>query len=435
MNIYAQLEKNTGKKEINNVYIGKDDYLIEKYSERDFDDELQKMNVKNLALFLDACSEELGKSNVTCMFVPSKIDVLRNKLSVLEEDYLKALLTDEASKDTSSEETENQNKKAEGHQKKKKQTPWIVLGCVAAVVVVIAIGAIAYVRYQNNNSYDYQIEMAEKELVDLNYEKALSYYKNALTLSPNDINARAAMAEIYLARKEYDSALVLEMEIINLDKKNKEAYQGLITIYEAKGQYDKITELASTVTDTDLLELFSGYIVAEPVFYPDEGTYDVYTEVTIFSIEECDIYYTLDESDPKKNGILYTDAGIELDDVGKYTIKAVCKNDKGIYSDVVTCKYKTEAKAPDYPEVTPDGGTMDDITFVVITADEGCSIYYTWDGTDPTDTSARYTEPIEVPEGNNILSIIVVNDKTKLTSEIYRTNFIYHAQPGVEIEE
>ena len=92
------------------------------------------------------------------------------------------------------------------------------------------------------------------------------------------------------------------MEIINLDKKNKEAYQGLITIYEAKGQYDKITELASTVTDTDLLELFSGYIVAEPVFYPDEGTYDVYTEVTIFSIEECDIYYTLDESDPKKNG-------------------------------------------------------------------------------------------------------------------------------------
>lgn len=380
------------------------------------------------------CGAELKEGCLYCSVCGHEAQMV-NGYSVLEEDYLKALLTDEASKDTSSEETENQKKKAEGHHKKKKQTPWIVLGCVAAVVAVIAIGAIAYVRYQNNNSYDYQIEMAEKELVDLNYEKALSYYKNALTLSPNDINARAAMAEIYLARKEYDSALVLEMEIINLDKKNKEAYQGLITIYEAKGQYDKITELASTVTDTDLLELFSGYIVAEPFFYPDEGTYDVYTEVTIFSIEECDIYYTLDESDPKKNGILYTDAGIELDDVGKYTIKAVCKNDKGIYSDVVTCKYKTEAKAPDYPEVTPDGGTMDDITFVVITADEGCSIYYTWDGTDPTDTSARYTEPIEVPEGNNILSIIVVNDKTKLTSEIYRTNFIYHAQPGVEIEE
>ena len=152
------------------------------------------------------CGAELKEGCLYCSVCGHEAQMV-NGYSVLEEDYLKALLTDEASKDTSSEETENQNKKAEGHHKKKKQTPWIVLGCVAAVVVVIAIGAIAYVRYQNNNSYDYQIEMAEKELVDLNYEKALSYYKNALTLSPNDINARAAMAEIYLARKEYDSAL------------------------------------------------------------------------------------------------------------------------------------------------------------------------------------------------------------------------------------
>ncbi len=151
------------------------------------------------------CGAELKEGCLYCSVCGHEAQMV-NGYSVLEEDYLKALLTDEASKDTSSEETENQKKKAEGHHKKKKQTPWIVLGCVAAVVAVIAIGAIVYVRYQNNNSYDYQIEMAEKELVDLNYEKALSYYKNALTLSPNDINARAAMAEIYLARKEYDSA-------------------------------------------------------------------------------------------------------------------------------------------------------------------------------------------------------------------------------------
>ena len=40
-------------------------------------------------------------------------------VSVMEEDYLKALLTDEASKDTSSEETENQKKKAEDEEKKR----------------------------------------------------------------------------------------------------------------------------------------------------------------------------------------------------------------------------------------------------------------------------------------------------------------------------
>ena len=121
------------------------------------------------------CGAELKEGCLYCSVCGHEAQMV-NGYSVLEEDYLKALLTDEASKDTSSEETENQNKK-QRDTIKEKQTPWIVLGCVAAVVVVIAIGAIAYVRYQNNNSYDYQIEMAEKELVDLNYEKALSYYK------------------------------------------------------------------------------------------------------------------------------------------------------------------------------------------------------------------------------------------------------------------
>ena len=84
------------------------------------------------------CGAELKEGCLYCSVCGHEAQMV-NGYSVLEEDYLKALLTDEASKDTSSEETENQKKKAEGHHKKKKQTPWIALGCVAAVVVVIAI--------------------------------------------------------------------------------------------------------------------------------------------------------------------------------------------------------------------------------------------------------------------------------------------------------
>lgn len=58
--------------------------------------------------------------------------------------------------------------------------------------------------------------------------------------------------------------------------------------------------------------------------------------------------------------------------------------------------------------------------------EDGCSIYYTWDGTDPTTASARYTEPFEVPEGNNVLSVLVVDKKTGLDSGVYRANFIYY---------
>ena len=378
------------------------------------------------------CGAELKEGCLYCSVCGHEAQMV-NEYSVLEEDYLKAILTDEASKSSSDSSHNNDNKPQKNSKKQNKQTPWVILICFAAVILVITTGSLLYVRHKNNNSYDYQMEMAEKELSGNHYEKAISYYKNALVLLPSDINARVSLADIYMKQKEYDSAMILYMEILTLDDDNKDAYQGLIRIYESKEEYDKIQELASDITDTDILELFSGYIVAEPVFYPDAGTCDVYTNVTIFSIEECEIYYTLDGSNPTDGGTLYEKDGIELSDLKTYTIKAACKNEKGLFSDVVTAKYKTVALPPDYPEVTPDGGTVDELTFVIITADEGCSIYYTWDGTDPTTASERYTDPIEVPEGNNILSVLVVNDKTNLTSEIYRTNFI--CKPGTKTAE
>ena len=65
---------------------------------------------------------------------------------------------------------------------------------------------------------------------------------------------------------------------------------------------------------------------------------------------------------------------------------------------------------------------------VTIRAEADCDIYYTWDGTDPTRLSARYTGPVGIPEGNNILSVLVVNRINGLDSGVYRTNFIYYPQ-------
>lgn len=56
------------------------------------------------------CGAELKEGCLYCSVCGHEAQMV-NGYSVLEEDYLKALLTDEASKDTSSEETENQNKK------------------------------------------------------------------------------------------------------------------------------------------------------------------------------------------------------------------------------------------------------------------------------------------------------------------------------------
>ena len=197
--------------------------------------------------------------------------------------------------------------------------------------------------------------MAEKELVDRNYENALRYYKTALALQPDDIKVREAMAEIYTSQKEYDSALVLYMEILQLDKNNKEAYQHLISIYDERGDYESILSLKEDVTDEEVLALFDAYEVGEPIISPLGGQYDDYVTIVIYSIAGNDIYYTMDGTVPdKENGIPYPQWGISLNRTGNFEINAVCCNEKGIYSDVVSEEYQIQFKKPDLPSVSPD---------------------------------------------------------------------------------
>ena len=53
-----------------------------------------------------------------------------------------------------------------------------------------------------------------------------------------------------------------------------------------------------------------------------------------------------------------------------------------------------------------------------------CAAYYTWDGSDPTEASLKYKEPLEMPQGNQVLSVILVNS-VGLKSCVYRVNYVY----------
>ncbi len=66
-----------GKQDINGVYIGRDGYLLEKYSENDFDSETVEYNVEVLTAFLNKYA---SSCNVKCAFIPSKGTAMLNKL-------------------------------------------------------------------------------------------------------------------------------------------------------------------------------------------------------------------------------------------------------------------------------------------------------------------------------------------------------------------
>lgn len=370
------------------------------------------------------CGAELKQGCLYCSVCGHEAQLLPD-YSVLEDDYLRALLKEDEVGGAPQTEEKTAAKKPKN--KKSHKVLIIVICCIIVAAAATGVAVKMYIDNKNANSYDFQIEMAEKELVDRNYEKALGYYKTALALCPEDILVRMDMAGIYMQQKQYDSAMVLYIEIIQLDKDNVEAYKNLITIYDEKQDYDSIAALEDGVTNADILVLFSDYMVADPVISPVEGEYEEAATVTLFSMDDDTIYYTLDGSDPDaENGILYRDDGIELKEAGDYEVRAICCNDKEIYSDIVSAEYKITIKAPADPVVTPDGGRIETETLVTITAEADCSIYYTWDGSDPSPLSARYTEPLEIPSGNNILAVFVVNDRNGLSSSIYRTNFIYY---------
>lgn len=375
------------------------------------------------------CGAELKDGCLYCSVCGHEVQIVAPDYSVLEDDYLRSLIKEEEKKEKKKQQTTQPEQNAQKKGKKTNNKLPIFIVCFILVAAIIAGIAIKVsIDRRNANSYEYQVEKAKKELVDLNYEKALDYYKTALTIRPSDVDVRMEMTDIYMDRKDYDSAMVLLIEVVELDRTNKEAYRQLISIYEKKKDYDSIVALSEGITNTEILSLFEGYIVAEPVLSEEEGEYEEPLTVTIFSVDEDEIYYTTDGSTPDaENGTLYdVKKPIEFDKNGTYEIQAVCRNEKGVYSAVVTANYVIDLAPPEYPTVTPDGGRISEETTVTIWAKENCSIYYTWDGTDPTEASARYVEPLMIPEGNNILSVLVVDDKTGLNSGVYRTNFIFY---------
>jgi tetratricopeptide (TPR) repeat protein len=349
--------------------------------------------------------------------------------TVLEDDYLKAILdgTENQTPDVFSMEAKRKEKrkKAEMRMRERKKKQVMIVSVVGIFAVLALMTAIITVHQKNASSFDYQLAKAEASLKAGDTDTAATYYEAAINLSSTNVDARTRLAKLYMAKMDYDAALVLYSEIIDLDPANIDAYRNMIAIYEVKDDVDSVLALKAQVTDADALALFSDYDVSEPTFDQKSGTYEETLQLAITADADYEIYYTLDGSDPTETGILYSEP-ITLEEGESYELKAVCLNKKGMYSSVSSAQYTIESPAPDMPVVTPDGGDFTGETLVFIEVPSGCNAYYTWDGTDPNITSNLYTEPFIIPEGNHVLSVLLIEKKTEKMSSIYRQYFTYY---------
>ena len=297
----------------------------------------------------------------------------------------------------------------------------IVLLIMAAIVVLA--GAGFYVVYQN--SYNGIMKKAQKAAQSKDYTTAEAYYKQAISKNTKKADAYTGLADVYQSQDKTDEGTTLFEEAVSKQSGNVELYKACMDFYLKSDQNMEIPELLDSVNDS-MLEKLSDYVVDEPKFsLEDSTTYDDVQKL-LLTADKDTIYYTTDGTDPDLTSTKYTSEGIQISE-GETTIKAIAVNKKWVPSAIGKKTYTVEFPVEDAPAVSPSTGQYDEAVQIEVKVPEGYTAYYTTDGTDPTTASTKYTGPIDMPKGETLFKVVLVNGKGRM-SGITTRNYMYDNQ-------
>ena len=370
------------------------------------------------------CGAEIRVGSVYCESCGEPAQIVPD-YNLLEDDFIVSILDEKKKKENSSSHQKNNTKKEQQDEPKISHKLWedirFRIAVIAGVILIVTAGIVTFVFQTSYGHYvNKGLALDKKE----QYEQAVSYYEKAITKDDSKTKAKLLAADDYLRLNEYDKAEQLYLQVISQDKDSVSAYKGLISLYLELGDYSSLDDLQRGTSNQKILQLFQDNIIGTPQFSAKDGKYTDDVELVLTSADGNEIYYSDDGSDPTKKGnaILYAEP-ISIKE-GTTTIKAACKGENGKYSQVITQKYRITYEDPEMAEVEPAGGSFTTPTSITIHVPEGAKVYYTWDGTVPTESSTEYTGPIEMIEGNHILSLILI-DKHGKKSDVTQCNYKY----------
>ena len=146
---------------------------------------------------------------------------------------------------------------------------------------------------------------------------------------------------------------------------------------------------------------------ATPVLTPGSGSYSTAQQVAISDATPgATIYYTEDGSTPTRSSARYT-APITVSH--SETIKAAAFATGYSRSNTAAATYRISGGGVAKPTFSPAAGTYDsELTVSLHDATPGATIYYTTDGTAPTENSQVYVDPIPATTTQTIKAIAQV---------------------------
>lgn len=315
--------------------------------------------------------------------------------------------------DNSMVKSKKTNKKPK---KSSNKTKILIVVLIAIISVIIAVFTTLKVKESTmTKKFDKYYKMGIQNYDSQNYKDARTQFINASNNAFTTEQKLKAYEMVYKVDElvggyEEEEIKYLEM-LIDVDNSNIEYYKALIILYQNNDMDNKIDTLV-TSAPSNLKEDLRNFDGTIPTANFEEGTYDKPIEIELSSTDNVDIYYTTDGSDPASSSTRKKyESPINLEDEGTYTIRALSIDKNGKQSKEMNIKYVLDFGSINPPVVSLDSGKYTESDKKIeVTADEGCKIYYTVDGTTPTNKSKRYKKAIKLPKGDSLYYFVAINE-------------------------
>ena len=134
--------------------------------------------------------------------------------------------------------------------------------------------------------------------------------------------------------------------------------------------------------------------------------------------ETAYIYYTTDGSVPTKNSTPYSESVTLPTDKSSVIIKAVAVADNLENSEILTKTFNIDIQKIAAPTISPEGQFFEKALVIEINHEnENAAIYYSLDGSEPTDKSTKYTGIFSIDKTSTIKAVAYVGDQKSTSVE------------------
>lgn len=309
---------------------------------------------------------------------------------------------DLTSEEKSSEDRQNKIGKDElisdakkGHFKKKK----IIVGSIAGLLIIVLI-ALGIWNHQQHLEVQKIVELGQKYLDQENYEEAKTIFDKALAINDKKIEAYEGKGDAYIGLKDFDRA---EEQVKKAQEIEKNAYNivQMANVFVNTDRTDEakvmVKEIKNIEKEKTKVVIRAAHVLIDTEDY--ESAIKMLDNKISNTTDENELIKLFDEMVD-----VYIVAGKSEDEILDLLQRASKKTGNTAYLDQ---KEEVIVKLPSFESA---GGEYEKaVTVTIKKGNDSDKVYYTLDGSDPSNQSSEYTKPFVLGPGNHMVKAIEYN--------------------------